>query len=162
MTTLAKLAQAGYLACGLLLLAGPVMAQEKAVPDFATFLQGVKAEAAGKGMRPETLETALANVEHIDKVIELDRRQPEFTMTYKTYMDRVVSPTKVEKGRLMLAENHAVLAHIEREYGVQPKYVVALWGSRPIMAGSPAVIPSSRPWPPWPMTVAVPPIFAAS
>ncbi|AVM73638.1 lytic murein transglycosylase [Magnetospirillum gryphiswaldense] len=128
MTTLAKLAQAGYLACGLLLLAGPVMAQEKAVPDFATFLQGVKAEAAGKGMRPETLETALANVEHIDKVIELDRRQPEFTMTYKTYMDRVVSPTKVEKGRLMLAENHAVLAHIEREYGVQPKYVVALWG----------------------------------
>lgn len=128
MTTLAKLAQAGCLACGLQLFAGSVFAQENPQPDFSGFLVGIRAEAAAKGIRPETLEAALGGVEHIDRVIELDRRQPEFTMSFKTYMDRVVSPAKVEKGRRMLAENRAVLTKIEAQYGVQAKYVVALWG----------------------------------
>ncbi|MBR9970577.1 lytic murein transglycosylase [Magnetospirillum sulfuroxidans] len=128
MTTLAKLARAGYLACGFQLFAGQVLAQETPPPDFNGFLAGIRDEAATKGIRAETLETALSGVEHIDKVIELDRRQPEFTMSFKTYMERVVSKTKVEKGRRMLAENRAVLAEIEARYGVQAKYVVALWG----------------------------------
>jgi len=44
------------------------------------------------------------------------------------YLDRVVSPQKVEKGRRMMAENKAVLEKIGKHYGVQPKYIVALWG----------------------------------
>lgn len=130
MTVLAKLVQAGWLAGALLIPVAGAMAQDSAPaqPDFPSFLQGVRAEAAGKGISAGTLDAALAEVEHIDKVIELDRRQPEFTMTFKTYMERVVSPAKVEKGRRMLAENKEVLAKIEEFYRVQPKYVVALWG----------------------------------
>jgi membrane-bound lytic murein transglycosylase B len=96
--------------------------------DFAAFLDRLRAEARDKGIRAETVETALAGVQHIDKVIELDRKQPEFTMTFDTYMSRVVSPEKVAKGRARLAENRALLAEIEQRYGVQPRFVVALWG----------------------------------
>lgn len=117
----ALVATAALLACW----AGPLAAQEK---DFATWLRDVEAEATQRGIRAETARAALSDVTHIDKVIELDRKQPEFTMTFQQYMERVVSPAKVEKGRKMLAENHAVLAEIERRYHVQPKYVVALWG----------------------------------
>lgn len=99
-----------------------------AAQDFASWLKEVESEAVGRGIRAETASGALADVEHIDKVIELDRKQPEFTMTFAQYMERVVSTAKVEKGRRMLAENRAVLAEIERRYHVQPKYVVALWG----------------------------------
>lgn len=99
-----------------------------AVKDFASFVKELEADAVSRGIRPETAKTALAGIEHIDKVIELDRKQPEFTFTLQQYLDRVVSPQKVEKGRRMLAENHEVLAEIEKRYGVQPKYVVALWG----------------------------------
>lgn len=128
MTILAKLAQAGCVAGALMWGWGGAWAEEAATSDFAGFLAGVHDEALSKGIRGETLAAALAGVEHIDKVIELDRRQPEFTMTFKGYMDRVVSPSKVEKGRRMLAENKAVLGEIEKHYHVQPKYVVALWG----------------------------------
>lgn len=120
-----------FLATGAVALAlawvSPVAAQE-AGKNFASWLKAVEAEAIGRGIRAETASAALANVTHIDKVIELDRRQPEFTMTFQQYMERVVSATKIEKGRRMLAENRAVLAEIERRYHVQPKYVVALWG----------------------------------
>lgn len=105
------------------------MAQES-VPqkDFPAFIQELEADAIARGIRAETARGALDGVEHIDKIIELDRKQPEFTFTLQQYLDRVVSKTKVDKGRQMLAENRAVLAQIEKRYGVPGKYVVALWG----------------------------------
>ena len=124
-----KLLAAGATALALVLGAG-ASAQEAAAPgkDFATFLQELQADAVSRGISAQTATSALSGVQHIDRVIELDRKQPEFTFTLQQYLDRVVSPQKVEKGRRMLAENRAVLAEIEKRYGVQPKYVVALWG----------------------------------
>jgi membrane-bound lytic murein transglycosylase B len=116
-----------FLAAGAIALSF-AWAPQAGAQDFATWLKEVEAEAVGRGIRAETAHGALSGVQHIDKVIELDRKQPEFTMTFQQYMERVVSTAKVEKGRKMLAENRAVLAEIERRYHVQPKYVVALWG----------------------------------
>jgi membrane-bound lytic murein transglycosylase B len=115
---------AAFLAVG---LGSTALAQEPQ-RDFQSWLAEVEREAVGQGMRAETVSAALAGVQHIDKVVELDRRQPEFTITFQQYMDRVVTPAKIEKGRRMLAENRAVLTEIERRYHVQAKYVVALWG----------------------------------
>lgn len=95
---------------------------------FAGFLAGVRAEALEKGIRPQTLDAALAGVTHVDRVIELDRKQPEFTLTFNDYLGRIVSQARVEEGRRKLAENKALLTEIERRYGVQPRFVVALWG----------------------------------
>jgi membrane-bound lytic murein transglycosylase B len=95
---------------------------------FTGFLAGVRTEALEKGIRPQTLDAALAGVTHIDRVIELDRKQPEFTLSFNEYLGRIVSPARVEEGRRKLAENKALLTEIERRYGVQPRFVVALWG----------------------------------
>jgi membrane-bound lytic murein transglycosylase B len=115
-----------------LILAAPAWADEPAAQppqrDFASFLQGVRGEAMEKGVRAETLDEALADVKHIDRVIELDRKQPEFTFTFEQYRDRVVNPEKVAKGRRMLAENRKLLNAIAKRYGVQPRFIVALWG----------------------------------
>lgn len=95
---------------------------------FAAFLAGVRTEALEKGVKPQTLEAALAGVSHIDRVIELDRKQPEFTLSFNEYLGRIVTPARVEEGRKKLAENKALLTEVERRYGVQPRFVVALWG----------------------------------
>ncbi|MBI5164389.1 MAG: lytic murein transglycosylase [Magnetospirillum sp.] len=119
---------AGIAAAGVVLVA-PAWAQDAAAaPDFATFLGGVKVDAAARGIRPETVDAAFADVQPIPKVIEYDRRQPEFTLSFDQYMSRVVSPAKVAKGRKMMAENRALLAEIEKKYGVQARFVAALWG----------------------------------
>lgn len=108
--------------------AGAAAAVSPTNEGFAAFLEAVKAEGLEKGLRAETLDGALKGVQHIDRVIELDRKQPEFTMTFQDYLGRIASPARVEEGRRKLAENRALLTEIEKRYGVQPRFVVALWG----------------------------------
>ena len=49
-------------------------------------------------------------------------------MTFQQYQERVVSPARINTGRRLLAENRALLADVSKKYGVQPQYIVALWG----------------------------------
>lgn len=97
-------------------------------PPFAEWLQGLRADARLAGVRDATLDRALLGIEPIPRVIELDRRQPEFTLTFREYMDKVVPPARVEKGRQRLRENRALLDGIAAKYGVQARFLVAFWG----------------------------------
>ena len=97
-------------------------------PAFGEWLEGVRAEAAERGLKPETIRSALERVEPIPRVIELDRKQPEFTLTLEQYLSRVVNDKRVEKGRLLLRENAALLAEVTAKHKVQPRFIVALWG----------------------------------
>lgn len=75
-----------------------------------------------------TAIAAMKKVEFIPRVIELDRRQPEFTLTLDEYLRRVVNASRVAKGRRLLAENRTLLRQIGDKYKVQPRFIVALWG----------------------------------
>jgi membrane-bound lytic murein transglycosylase B len=96
--------------------------------SFPAFLEQIRAEALAAGLKPETLASALSGVTHLDRVIELDRKQPEFTLGFNEYLGRIVTPERVAEGKRRLAENRELLALIEQRFGVQPRFVVALWG----------------------------------
>ena len=95
---------------------------------FAEWLDGVRQEARGQGISEATLTAALAGVQPIDRVLELDRKQPEFTLTFQQYLDRVVTADRVERGRQRLIQHRALLDEVGRHYGVSPRFIVALWG----------------------------------
>jgi membrane-bound lytic murein transglycosylase B len=61
-------------------------------------------------------------------VLELDSAQPEFTMTFDQYIDRVVSPARVEQGKKLLLDNRDLLGAVARQYGLPARLIVALWG----------------------------------
>ena len=61
-------------------------------------------------------------------MIELDRNQPESTITFSQYLNRIVSATRVKNGRAKLDEHRAILEKVGAEFGVQPRFIVALWG----------------------------------
>ena len=103
----------------------PVCAQQV---DFQTFLSGVRDEALGRGIRAQTLDVALVGLEPLQRVIELDRAQPEFTLTFEQYLAGRVTEARVARGKQMLAENRELLAQVEQKYGVQSRFIVALWG----------------------------------
>ena len=96
--------------------------------DFGAWLDDLRAEAAGQGIRAEVLDAAFAGVEPIARVIELDRKQPEFTQTFSEYMAKRVTPALVEEGRRAYRENRALLDAVGAKFGVQPRFIVALWG----------------------------------
>jgi len=95
--------------------------------EFADWLDGVRQEALAAGISAATVDLALGSLEPIPRVIELDRRQPEKTQTYQQYLDHVVNPRR-KHAHQQLAGNRALLAEIGKRYGVQPRFIVALWG----------------------------------
>jgi membrane-bound lytic murein transglycosylase B len=84
--------------------------------------------AIGKGISETVVDSVLDNVSHIDRVVELDRRQPEFTQTFTQYYTRRVTPGRVATGREKLAEHRKLLERVLHDTGVPPHYVVAFWG----------------------------------
>ncbi len=106
----------------LLLLAPPVAAE-----GFDTWLATLRAEALERGIRATTLDAALHGARPIERVIELDRNQPEFELTFHEYLERVAPPDRVDRGHRLLAEKADLLALIQERYGVQPHVLVALW-----------------------------------
>jgi membrane-bound lytic murein transglycosylase B len=105
------------------LAAGPARAET----PFGEWLAGLRQEALSLGIRSATLDAALAGVAPNPRVIELDRRQPEFTLTFRQYMERVVPDARVEHGKRKFRENRELLEEIGRKYGVQPRFIVAFW-----------------------------------
>ena len=95
---------------------------------FTRWLETVKAEAVTRGVRPATIDRAFAGIGFNAKVIELDRRQPEFTSTFWRYFDSAVSETRVANGRAMLAQHRPLLDRVSRETGVPAEVLVAFWG----------------------------------
>jgi membrane-bound lytic murein transglycosylase B len=111
----------------ILLLQGmpPGLAHQR---DFMTWLQALRTEARQQGIRPQTLDAALADLQPIPRVLELDRRQPEFTMTLSDYLQRVVTSERIQRGKHLFKTHHALLHKIGATYQVQPRFIAALWG----------------------------------
>ncbi|MDP6603710.1 MAG: lytic murein transglycosylase [Rhodospirillales bacterium] len=113
---------------GLVIAFAPVASPSAAEQDFSAWLDGVRAEARERGMKDETISSALSDIAPIPRVIELDRRQPEFTLTLDQYLSRVVNDRRVRKGRARLAKHRDLLRKVSAKFGVQPRFILALWG----------------------------------
>src|ERR1700757_2347294 len=96
--------------------------------DFSGFLVGVRRDAIAHGIRPVTVDAAFRNAQFLPRVVELDRKQPERTMTFTQYIAKMVTPQRKENARRQLAENRNLLDAISRRYNVEPSIIVALWG----------------------------------
>ena len=77
---------------------------------------------------PATIDSALTGLTPIEEVIERDRTQPEFTLDFRTYLARVVSPGRIEEGQRMLAEHGELLRRVGTRYGMPPELLAAVWG----------------------------------
>lgn len=96
--------------------------------DFATWLKELRAEALKLGYKPATLDAAFKGVQPITRVLELDRKQPEFTLTFEQYIERVVGAQRIQNGRNRLSEHRKLLDEVAQRYRVPPRFILALWG----------------------------------
>ncbi len=96
--------------------------------DFQSWLAAFKQEAAAKGIRADTIETAFAGVTPIARVLEKDRSQREFTLTFSGYMRSSVTESRVERAQRLLQEHRGLLERVQAKYGVQPRFLVSFWG----------------------------------
>ena len=101
---------------------------ELQAPSFEGWWAAFRQEALVKGISQATVDKALAEVKLIKRVIKLDRNQPEFKLTFQQYLDRVAPQSRVKRGQSLLKKNYSLLTQIQKDFGIQPRFIVALWG----------------------------------
>lgn len=122
--TIGQLSLAGLFALGSL----PGIAHSDALEEFPQCIERLESQAIEAGVSSQTAGEVLASAEYLERVIELDRRQPEFTTTFADYLNRRVNDERVSKGRELLQEHRELLDRVTRETGVPAPYLVAFWG----------------------------------
>jgi lytic murein transglycosylase len=103
-------------------VAGPAAA------DFGSCLEGIRADAARKGVSRATFDEVMAGVTPDPKVIESMESQPEFKTPIWDYLAFLVDEQRVADGRQMMNRHGAALAAAERRYGVDRYAIAAVWG----------------------------------
>lgn len=111
----------------ILMLVFPI-SQALAAEGFSAWLENLRSEARQIGISQATIDSALSDVEHIDRVIKLDRKQPESRLTFVQYKKNVITQDRIDKGRSLLRHHRGELDKASARYGVPPEIIVALWG----------------------------------
>lgn len=106
----------------------PVVLNAATPEGFQSWVSSFKSKARSQGISEQTLANAFNNSEFLPRVIELDQKQPESKITFADYRKRVVSADRINTGRAMLRQHQNILNRVSAAYGVQPQYIVALWG----------------------------------
>lgn len=96
--------------------------------DFRDCLQTIKADAMRQGVPANIIDRAFQGLTPDQKVIDLDGRQPEFSLTYAKYVGGTVSADRIMKGQQRMAQHRALLDKLQAQYGVPPQYIMAFWG----------------------------------
>jgi len=103
-------------------------AQSEAPLTFAQWVAALRREALAQGIRPATFDRAFDGVQPRERVVTLDRSQPEFARQVWQYLDSAASDRRVRDGQAKIAANRALLTRIARRSGVPAEVLVAFWG----------------------------------
>lgn len=97
--------------------------------DFNQFLGTMAREAQAAGVSRAVTDSALAGVTPDQKVLSFDRRQRgTFNKTFEQYVATRVGAGRIKAGRAMMIRHASLLSRIEKQTGVPPQVIVAIWG----------------------------------
>ncbi len=111
--------------------ASPVDAQNK--ETFRSYLETVKVKAAAQGVKASTLNRIIPNIQYNDRVVRLDRSQPEVVPNkpipnFEPYRRRHVDAARINGGKRKKAQINSILTRIENETGVPKEIMIAIYG----------------------------------
>jgi len=99
-----------------------------AMANSADFVRGLWPLAEARGVSRAAFDSAFSGYRYLPKVMELTTKQPEFSQTVQQYIDRRVTSGQAQKGKAMRTEWNQTLTGSQQRWGVQPEFVLAIWG----------------------------------
>ena len=109
----------------LALLPLTTLAQER---DFAVCVADFQEQARQESISERVVVDVVGNLKPIERVVELDKSQPEFVQTFANYLNLRVSQTRIDKGRELYSQHRNFLNELTKTYGIPGQYLVAFWG----------------------------------
>lgn len=101
--------------------------------SFRAYLETVRQRALREGVTPATLDRVLPSLSYDDRVVRLDRQQPEGASSapvpnFAPYKARHVDASRINRGRAKYAALRPLLKRIEDETGVPEEIMIAIYG----------------------------------
>jgi len=96
---------------------------------FNAYVVRLKKEAIEKGLDRSKLDQAFADITFRPTVVKSDKNQPEKKITLDDYLATRVPDWKVKQAVAQYNEHKPLLEEIAKQYGVQARFIVALWGN---------------------------------
>ena len=119
-----------FVAClaAVLALASPSLAAPACQSgDFASWLDGVRQEAAANGVSRAAIASGLEGVAFDQAILRRDRGQKVFRQTFEEFSARMVNP-RLARAAAMMRKHAGLFQRIEDQYGVPAEVLVAIWG----------------------------------
>ncbi len=112
---------------------GTVQGVDAQEAGFRTYLAQVRQRALREGVTAATLDRVLPSIAYNDRVVRLDRQQPEGASdapipNFAPYKARHVDASRISRGRAKYAELRPLLKRIEDETGVPEEIMIAIYG----------------------------------
>jgi len=104
------------------------VASAASAASFEGCLSSLRSDATARGIGTQTFDQAMAGVTPDQSVLDAMESQPEFVTPIWDYLATLTDDQRVADGKAKLAEWNAVLANVERQYGVDRHTVIAVWG----------------------------------
>ena len=95
---------------------------------FGNWLEGVVAEARSRGFSDALIAETLAGLEPLERVIQSDRNQAEAAPSFDRYLNARLTRAMTLRGKDMARTHRTLLDQIEERFGVQRRFVLAIWG----------------------------------
>ena len=108
--------------------ATPASAEQPAKPSFEQYTAALRLEAEQKGYDKALLDEVFSSLTFHERVVKADQSQPEVVETLSTYLPKRVSDIRITMARGFYKQYLPELEKIGEKYGVQPRFIVALWG----------------------------------
>jgi lytic murein transglycosylase len=96
--------------------------------NFQTFLAAIGREAQAAGVSRQVIDQAFAGLAPDPAVLEFDRRQRgTFKRSFEDYARTRVIPARIKRAKTLMQKHAALLARIERQFGVPAALIMAIW-----------------------------------
>jgi membrane-bound lytic murein transglycosylase B len=100
-----------------------------AKPTFEQYLTDLKIQAIEQGYTTEFVDQVFVGVSYHKKTVTADKNQPETKLTLDKYLATRGPDWKVKKAVDLMAQHQVLLDQVEQQFGVQKRFIVALWGN---------------------------------
>lgn len=103
-------------------------AQTGQINAFEIWKKDLKKEALRNGISENFINKMLPKLKFLPKVLESDKKQNEFLLTFWAYTDKVLSEKRIREGKENFKKYAPLLTQTAEKYGIDPKYIMAFWG----------------------------------
>ncbi|NRA73210.1 MAG: lytic murein transglycosylase [Rickettsiales bacterium] len=112
----------------LFLITFSTLSEAQTSKDFTMWLEGLKNRIKNQGISKVTINKYLhSGLKPIEKIIKLDRNQPEYNLSFRTYYRGYATYRAKTQAWDLLNIHKTRLLEIEKKYKVESKYIIALW-----------------------------------